>query len=55
MARCILCKMLQDGIKDKGICFDCWSELDLQLYYRDMETYPSGYIQERLNIQEEEE
>ncbi len=55
MPRCIICHMLQDGIKEKGICFDCWSEMDLQLYYQEMETYPSGSIQEKLNIQEEEE
>ncbi len=47
--------MLQDGIKEKGICFECWSELDLQLYVKEMETYPSGLVQKKLNIQEEEE
>ncbi len=54
MSRCIICQMLQDGIKEKGICFDCWSELDLQLYYQEMETYPSGLVQEKLKLGEEE-
>jgi len=47
--------MLQDGIKEKGVCFECWSELDLQLYVRDMEIYPSGFSQEKLPLQGDEE
>ncbi len=54
MGRCIVCHMLQDGIKDKGVCFDCWSELDLQLYVQDVETLPSGQVQMKLPVQEEE-
>ncbi len=55
MGRCIICHMLQDGIKEKGVCFDCWSELDLQLYHQDMEVIPSGLVQKKLIIHEEEE
>ena len=54
MGRCIICHMFQDGIKEKGVCFDCWSELDLELYRQDMEEYPSGTSQVKLVIQEEE-
>lgn len=46
--------MLQDGIKEKGVCFDCWSELDLQLYVHDVQSVPSGQVQMKLDVKEEE-
>jgi len=49
--------MLQDGIKEKGVCFDCWSELDLELYRHDMETSSPGMskkYQRKLELLEEE-
>ncbi len=54
MGRCILCHMLQDGIKEKGVCFNCWSEQDLELFNQDVRSVPSGQVQMKLDVLEEE-